>query len=74
MKIELKQLGDTVAVVLPDELAIRLGLTPGVEVTLSELPDGRLVLTPAATHCDRVKKIGREVFAEYQDTFKALAK
>lgn len=74
MKIELNKFGEAVAFVLPDELLTRLGLEPGSELTISELPDGRLVLTPNTPQHDQILQIGRQVFEEYQETFKALAK
>lgn len=74
MKVEIRKIGDAVAFVLPEELSVRLGLAPGAEVSITELPDGQLVLTPAEFNRSRVVAIGREVFREYKDTFEALAK
>lgn len=76
MKLELKKIGNSTGLILPKDLLARLGLKQGDEVMLIETKDRTLTVAPMASdrHHDEVMRIGREVFEEYRETFKALAK
>ena len=74
MKLELKKIGNSTGLILPKELLTRLGLQLGDELYVTELPDRSVKLTVYSPHHDKVMEIGREVFREYRETFKALAK
>jgi putative addiction module antidote len=74
MRLELKKIGNSTGLILPKELLARLGLQQGDEVFVTELPDRSVKLSVYSPHHDRVMEIGREVFREYRETFKALAK
>ena len=74
MKLELKKIGNSTGLILPKELLARLGLQLGDELFVTELPDRSVKLTVYSPHHDKVMEIGREVFREYRETFKALAK
>lgn len=74
MKLELKKIGNSTGLILPKELLARLGLEQGDAVHVTELPDRSVKLSVYNPDHDKVMEIGREVFREYRETFKALAK
>jgi putative addiction module antidote len=74
MKLELKKIGNSTGVILPKELLARLNLEQGDWLYVTELPDRALRIGPYDPHHDEAMSLARELFKEYQDTFKALAK
>ena len=74
MKLEIKKIGNSTGIILPKELLVRLGLAQGDELFVTELPDRAVKLSVYNPHHEKVMEIGREVFKEYRETFKALAK
>lgn len=74
MKLQLKRIGNSVGLILPKELLARLGLEQGDELFLTELPDRAVKLSAYSPHHDQVMEVGRELFKEYRETYKALAK
>jgi putative addiction module antidote len=74
MKLELKRIGNSTGLILPKELLVRLGLEQGDSVFVTELPDKALKVTGFDPDHERVMEIGRDVFREYRETFKVLAK
>ena len=74
MKLEIKKIGNSTGIILPKELLALLGLAQGDVVFASVGPERTLQVSRSDPHHDRVMEIGREVFREYHETFKALAK
>lgn len=74
MKLELKRIGNSTGLILPKELLARLGLQQGDNVFVTELPDRTVKLSAYDPHHERAMEVGRELFREYRETFKALAK
>ena len=74
MKLEIKKIGNSTGLILPKELLARLGLAQGDELFVTELPDRSVRLSIYNPHHEKVLAVGREVFKEYRETFKALAK
>jgi putative addiction module antidote len=74
MKLELKRIGNSTGIILPKELLARLGLEQGDALHVSEGPDRSITITPYDPQHEDAKRIARELFKEYHDTFKALAK
>ena len=74
MKLEVRKIGNSTGILLPKDLLAQLGFAQGDEVFASVGPDRSLQLTRSDPHHDKVMEIGREVFREYHETFKALAK
>jgi putative addiction module antidote len=74
MKLELKRIGNSTGLILPKELLARLGLEQGDSVFISEFGDRSVKLSAFNPEHARVMEIGREVFKEYAETLKALAK
>ena len=74
MKLEIKKIGNSTGVILPKELLVRLGLKQGDEVFVTELPDRSIKLAVYNPSHDEVMQVARDVFHEYRETFKELAK
>ena len=73
MKIELRKFGDSTGFILPEDLLARLNLKQGDTLFLSELPDRSFKVTPYDPEHAEAMELARELFEEYQDTFKKLA-
>lgn len=65
--------GNAVGVTFPEEVCVRLGLEPGQDLTLVELPDG-VKLVKRNPALERQMELARTVLYEQADTLKALAK
>ena len=74
MKLEIKKIGNSTGLILPKELLARLGLKQGDEVFVTELPDRSIKLAVYNPSHDEVMQVARDVFHEYRETFKELAK
>ena len=71
--LKLRQIGNSVGVILPKEVLARLKLEKGDTVYVTETPDG-FALTPLDPNFEQQLEVGREFMREYRDTFRALAK
>lgn len=74
MKLEIKRIGNSTGLILPKELLARLGMQQGDTVFVTEEPDRSIRISAYDPHHEKVMEIGREIFREYRETFKALAK
>ena len=74
MKLEVRKIGNSTGIILPKDLLAQLGLAQGDTLFASIGPDKSVHLSRSDPHFDKVMEIGREVFREYHETFKALAK
>ena len=72
--LQVCKIGDSVGLILPDELLSRLNLKEGDALYPVQQPDGGLLLTPHKPKHARAMEIARKVMHEYRDTFTALAK
>lgn len=71
--LKLTQIGNSVGVVLPKEMLVRLKLEKGDTVFVTESPDG-YTLTPYDPTLAEQLDAGREFMREFRDTFHELAK
>jgi putative addiction module antidote len=71
--LKLTQIGNSVGVILPKELLVRLKLEKGDTVFVTEAANG-VTLTPYDPALDEQLQLGREFMREYRDTFHQLAK
>ena len=71
--IKLIQIGNSVGLMLPEEVLARLRLACGDTVFLTKLPDG-VALTTVDPAFQEQLELGRKFMHEYRDTFRALAK
>lgn len=71
--LKLTQIGNSVGVILPKEVLMRLRLERGDTVFLTEAPDGYRI-TPYEPSVAEQVEIGRKFMKDYRQTFRALAK
>ncbi len=71
--LKLTQIGNSVGLILPKEVLVRLKLVKGDTVFLTDAP-GAVTITPHDPSFEEPLEIGREFMREYRDTFNALAK
>jgi putative addiction module antidote len=72
MKLEIVKIGGVKALILPDELADRLGLNDGDTVLVTEAAGGFSV-SRVGPAFDEVMAIADKVMEEYSETLKTLA-
>ena len=72
--IEVRKVGDSVALILPKEMTARLNLREGDTLHAVSHPDGGLTLSAHDPVHARGMDLARKAFHDYADTFKALAK
>ncbi|MEN9778911.1 MAG: hypothetical protein RL087_493 [Pseudomonadota bacterium] len=71
--LKLTQIGNSVGVILPKELLVRLKLDKGDTLYVTEAANG-LNLSPYDPSLEEEIDLGREFMREYRDTFHQLAK
>ena len=74
MKIEIKKIGNSDALILPKELMQRLDLKRGQVLHVTELAGGGLQLLPYDPDFEKTIEIADEVMDEYRDALAVLAK
>jgi len=72
MKLELRRIGQEIALALPDDLLARAGLSAGDFVDMRIDDDGSIRLV-ADREMTRAMRVARQVMDEYSETLKALA-
>lgn len=71
--VDLIAVEDTVAVVIPQDVAERLGLRPGGTMSLDERSD-MIELKTSETEFDRQMAVAREIMRKDRNVLRALAK
>ena len=71
--LKLTQIGNSVGVILPKEMLVRLKLEKGDTVFVTDAVNG-VTLTPYDPTLEEQIKAGREFMHEFRDTFHQLAK
>ncbi len=71
--LKLTQIGNSVGVILPKEILVRLKLEKGDTVFVTETPEG-FAVTPYDPALEEQINAGREFMREFRDTFHQLAK
>ena len=74
MKTKIVRLGDQLALVLPHEPAIMLGLSQGRSLAVERLDDGSIRAGPHDPNFDGEMPIAEDVTDKCAETFAALAK
>jgi putative addiction module antidote len=72
--LDVQQIGETIGVVLPNDLLARLKLRAGDKLYLIEQSDGSLRLSSFDVDTAQTMEIAERIMDEYPDTFVALAK
>jgi len=72
--LRIKRIGNSLGLILPRELLARLNLKEGDALHVVEQTERALKLSPYDPKHAKAMEIARQVFREYADTFKELAK
>lgn len=73
-KLKIGRVGDSLGVILPDELIRQLGLREGDQLDATRHSDRSLSLVPSASRRQDILKTARDLMEEYSSTLRALAK
>jgi putative addiction module antidote len=72
--LRVRKIGNSTGVILPRHLLTRLQLKAGDALHVVEASERGIMLSPYNPKHAKAMEIARQVFADYTDTFKALAK
>ncbi|MDR3466066.1 MAG: AbrB/MazE/SpoVT family DNA-binding domain-containing protein [Xanthobacteraceae bacterium] len=73
-QLKVRQVGNSLGVVLPKETLARLNLREGDALYLTEAPDGSMRITPYDPEFESQMRIAREGMAKFRNTLRELAK
>lgn len=73
-QLKVRQIGNSLGVVLPKEALARLNLHDGDTVFLTEAPDGSMRLTPYDPSFDAQMRAARKGMGKYRNALRQLAK
>lgn len=74
MQLKIRQIGNSLGVVLPKEALARLNLRIGDSLFLTETPDGSMRVTPYDPEFEAQMKLAREGMSAYRNALRELAK
>ncbi len=72
--LKVRQIGNSLGVVLPKEALSRLNVASGDMLYLSEAPDGSMRITPFDPAFDAQMQAARKGMKKYRNTLRELAK
>ena len=73
-QLKVRQIGNSLGVVLPKEILLRLNVKDGDSLFVIEGPDGSMRITPYDPAFDTQMQAAREGMAKYRNTLRELAK
>lgn len=71
--VQIKKVGDSLALILSEELVARLNLSEGDKLRVEQTERG-ITLAPSSDKHAKAMEIARRSFSTYAETYKALAK
>ena len=74
VQLKIRQIGNSLGVVLPKEVLSRLNVKDGDSLFVVETPDGSMRITPYDPSFDEQMRIASEGMANYRNTLRELAK
>lgn len=74
MQLKVRQIGNSLGVLLPKEALVRLNVQSGDSLYLTETPDGSMRVTPYAPELEEQMRLAREGMSAYRNTLRHLAK
>ena len=74
MKLEVQQIGDSLGVILPDDLVGRLGLDRGASLYAMVNADGSLEISPHDPTFEKGMEIAEKAMDTYRDALTELKK
>jgi putative addiction module antidote len=73
-ELKLRKIGNSVGVVLPEEVLSYLKVEEGDTVCVFEAPDGSLRVSPSSTAFTRQMEVAEDIVRRYPNTLRELAK
>jgi putative addiction module antidote len=73
-QLKLRPVGNSLGVVLPDEILARLNLKSGDSLHLVEAADGSLRITPYNAEFEAQMRLAREGMGKFRNALRELAK
>ena len=73
-ELKLRKVGNSVGVLLPKELLVRLNLREGEILSATESADGSLRITPTNPEVTRQLEVAQDILRRYRHTLSELAK
>ncbi|MDF1722006.1 MAG: AbrB/MazE/SpoVT family DNA-binding domain-containing protein [Minwuia sp.] len=72
--LKVRQIGNSLGVVLPKDVLSRLNLSEGDSLFVTETPDGAMRVTPYDPNFEVQMRVAREGMAAYRNTLRELAR
>jgi len=72
--LKVRQIGNSLGVVLPKEILTRLNVTDGDILYLTDSPDGSMKITSFDPTSENQMKVAEEGMKKYRNTLRELAK
>ena len=74
VETEIKTIGDSAGIVLPVEIANRLGLEAGDKILLIETDRGGFEIVPYSQRVEETLEVAKNIVQRYRNAFEELAK
>jgi len=74
VELKVRKFGNSLGVVLPKEVILRLGTTDGGPLYLTEIPEGGYRLTPYDPSFEKKMAKAEDIIRRYRNTLHALAR
>jgi putative addiction module antidote len=73
-KLKVRQVGNSLGMVLPREALARLNVENGDALYITESPEGTFRLTPSIPEFGRQMEVSESILRRYRNAFRELAK
>jgi len=74
VKLKVRRFGNSLGVVLPKEVILRLSTKDGAQLYLSEMPEGGYRLTPYDPSFEEKMAKAEDIISRYRNTLSVLAR
>jgi putative addiction module antidote len=74
MKLEIKKIGNSTGIILPKDILLRLNLSQGDLVYVTETEDGGLMISPYDPDFAKGMEIAKKAMKDYRNALAELAK
>jgi putative addiction module antidote len=74
IQLKIRQVGNSLGVVLPKEVLTRLNLKNGDSFYLTDAPNGEMRVTSGDPMFEMQMKVARELMSQYRNALRELAK
>lgn len=74
VQLKVQKFGDSLGLILPNEVLGKLNLREGQSVFLAESPDGALRITAADPSLEHKMTVAKDIAGRYRNTLRELSK